>query len=120
LGADVSGHRVLVVDDVTDTGDSFAAALKHIEQRGEPREVRTLVLHHKTVSPYVPDYFAQVVTRWRWIIYPWAVVEDLTALIARMEECPPDAAALTERLFLDHGIRVPAGTLEDVLALMKR
>jgi hypoxanthine phosphoribosyltransferase len=119
LAADVEGQRVLVVDDITDTGDSFTAALEHIRGRGEPSELRTLVLHHKTVSPFVPDYFARAIRQWRWIIYPWALVEDLTALIEGMEGRPAGAEAVVERLSRDHGIRVPLGILTDVLELMK-
>jgi len=118
LRADPAGQRVLLVDDVTDTGDSFTIALEHILGRGEPSELRTSVLHHKRVSPYAPDYFGQMVPEWRWIIYPWAVIEDLSALIRRMEETPPDAEAILERLLNDHDIRVPLHTVEDVLDLM--
>jgi hypothetical protein len=119
LAADVTGQRVMVVDDVTDTGDSFEVALEHIRSRGEPAEMRTLVLHHKTVSPFVPDYFAETVADWRWIIYPWAVVEDLTALILEMEGRPFDPGVVAERLQSDHGIHVSRGTVNDVLDLMK-
>ena len=119
LTADMTGQRVLVVDDVTDTGDSFAVALEHIRSRGEPLALRTLVLHHKTVSSYAPDYFARAIVEWRWIIYPWAVVEDLTALVLGMEACPAGANALAERLLRDHGIRVPLGTVKDVLDLVE-
>ena len=57
-------------------------------------------------------------SEWRWLIYPWAVVEDLTALIQRMEDRPVDADLLAQRLLSDHDIRVPLGTVQDVLALM--
>lgn len=118
LKAQVTGQRVLVVDDVTDTGDSLVVALAHILNGAEPLEMRTLVLHHKTESPYVPHYYGQLITDWRWIIYPWALVEDLTALILGMERHPRDAETLVKRLLSDHGIRVPTSTVEDVLDLM--
>ena len=120
LKADVTGQRVLVVDDVTDTGDSFNVALEHIRSRGEPEQMRTLVLHHKTVSSYVPDYFARGMSEWRWLIYPWAVAEDLTALVQGMEGRPAGADALVDRLLRDHGIRVSPHTLKDILALTAR
>lgn len=115
LAADVAGQRVLVVDDVTDTGDSFAVALAHLRSRGEPRELRTLVLHHKTVSPYVPDYYGHKVIKWRWIIYPWAVTEDLTALIAALDPLPAGAEAVAERLRQVHGLRVSSAVVRDLL-----
>jgi len=119
LRADLTGQRVLVVDDVTDTGDSFAVALEHIHGCGEPAELRTLVLHHKRVSPYVPDYFAQEVAEWRWIVYPWAVVEDLSAMIADMRDPPANAAEVADRLLREHGIRVSVREVEEVLDLTR-
>ena len=120
LAADPAGQRVLVVDDVTDTGDSFDVALAHIRSRGEPAEMRTLVLHHKTVSPYVPHYYGALVTDWRWIIYPWALVEDLSALINGMEGCPKDPESLAECLLEQHGLRIQPATIGDILELMQR
>jgi uncharacterized protein len=119
LRADLTGQRVLVVDDVTDTGDSFAVALEHIHGCGEPAELRTLVLHHKRVSPYVPDYFAQEVAEWRWIVYPWAVVEDLSAMIADMRDPTASAAEVAERLLHEHGIRVSLHEVEEVQDLTR-
>lgn len=117
LTADVTGQRVLVVDDVTDTGDSFEVALAHIRSRGEPREIRTAALHHKTVSPYVPDYYGRKVVNWRWIIYPWAIVEDLTGLIRAMEDRPADAPGVARRLLQVHGLGVPVAAVRDAMAL---
>jgi len=119
LRTDLTGQRVLVVDDVTDTGDSFAVALEHIHGCGEPTELRTLVLHHKRVSPYVPDYFAREVIEWRWIVYPWAVVEDLSAMIADMRDPTANAAEVADRLLREHGIRVWVREVEEVLDLMR-
>jgi hypoxanthine phosphoribosyltransferase len=115
LSADPTGQRVLLVDDVTDTGDSFGVALDHIRGKGEPAELRTLVLHHKTVSTYVPDYYGAKVSKWRWIIYPWAVVEDFTALIGAMPDRPAEPEAVAARLRADHRLRVSAAMAREVL-----
>jgi uncharacterized protein len=88
LGENVTGMRVLVVDDVSDSGDTFQVALAHIRKRFQPAAIKTAVLHHKIVSTYKPDFFAQRVVKWRWIIYPWAVVEDLSGFISRMQIGP--------------------------------
>lgn len=113
LPAGLTGRRVLIVDDVSDTGDSFAVAIDHIQSSGAAM-IRTAVLHHKTVSRYRPDYFGQEVKRWRWIIYPWAVMEDLTGFLARMEPAPRDPETAAARLRQEYGLRIPRETLEDV------
>ncbi len=117
LNADPKGMKVLVVDDVSDSGDTLNLAVEHVRGFG-PREVRTAVLHHKEVSYFVPDHFAAHVVRWRWIIYPWAVVEDLSGFISRMEDGPKDIPGIAERLAIEYGVRVTADTVEDVLAAM--
>lgn len=118
LAADITGRKVLVVDDVSDTGDTFAVALEHLSSRGTPAEVRSAVLHHKTVSAYVPDYFVHKVVKWRWIIYPWAVAEDLSGFIRAMQPRSADVDEIAERLAADHDVRVPRSVLLDILALV--
>jgi hypoxanthine phosphoribosyltransferase len=118
LTADLTGRRVLLVDDVSDSGDTFRVALEHLRGCGPAAEVRTAVLHHKTVSAYAPDYFAQKVVKWRWLIYPWALAEDLGSFIRAMSPRPTDPGEIARRLQDEHGIRVPRPVLADVLAML--
>lgn len=80
---DISGKKVLIVDDVTDTGDTLSLAVDYVRSL-KPADVRTAVLQHKTCSPFVPDYYAQKITKWRWIIYPWARYEDLAGFTEKI------------------------------------
>ena len=112
LRADITDRHVLVVDDVSDSGDSFEAALRHINECGDPASLRTAVLHHKQTSSYVPDFYATRVLRWRWIIYPWAVTEDLGVLLGdispRLRTIPEVRQFLRSR----HGLVLPVGVLK--------
>lgn len=117
LTTDLGGRRVLVVDDVSDSGDTFQVAVDHVASRGHPAEIRTAALHHKRVSHFVPDYYAHKVMRWRWISYPWAVVEDLTAFLAIMDPMPETVAEAQRRLREERGIRVAATAVLDALTL---
>jgi hypoxanthine phosphoribosyltransferase len=119
LAADLTGRRVLVVDDVSDTGETFEAAIEHIYGHARPADVRTAVLHHKQVSRFEPYYFAEKVTRWRWIIYPWAVVEDVSALVNKLDLAQRHPDAVAEQLEQAYGIRLSREVLGDVLALMR-
>lgn len=116
LTADISGRHVLLVDDVSDSGETFELAVRHLTEHGEPAELRTAVLHHKQVSAFVPDYYAEEVTEWRWIIYPWAVIEDLSGFLQAMQPRPVSAQVFADYLLERHGIKVAQATLEDVLA----
>ena len=118
LAVDVSDRRVLLVDDVSDTGDTFEAALEHLAQQGRPASLHTAAMHHKTVSRIEPDYFARRVIKWRWIIYPWAVTEDLAAFAQELTPAPSSPAELGRRLLDSSGIRTTEETLEDVWRLL--
>jgi hypoxanthine phosphoribosyltransferase len=113
----VEGQRLLVVDDVNDTGDTLEAARKHLEPLG-PREVRMAVLHEKTGSPVRADYAAGVIDEWRWLIYPWAVVEDVGGFLRQMDPLPRNTEEADRRLRADYGLDVPRTLLERLLALM--
>ena len=112
----VVGQRLLVVDDVNDTGDTLRAARVHLESLG-PREVRTAVLHEKIGSPVRADYAAGTIDEWRWLIYPWAVVEDIGGFLRQMDPRPIAATEARKRLRLDYGLEVPAPLLGRLLAL---
>jgi hypoxanthine phosphoribosyltransferase len=83
IPVDISGKKVLIVDDITDTGDTLSLAVDYVRSL-RPADVRTAVLQHKTCSPFVPDYYAQKIIKWRWIIYPWARYEDLAGFTEKI------------------------------------
>jgi hypoxanthine phosphoribosyltransferase len=117
LSADITGKRVLLLDDVSDTGDSFEIGIDHLLENGEPAELKTAVLHHKIVSSYIPDFYAEVVQQWRWIIYPWAVMEDLRSLLVQMDEQSPTIEGFADYILQNHQLEVPLKILKDAFLL---
>ncbi len=117
LNVDVRGLRVLIIDDVSDTGDTLQVTLDHVRSFN-PAEVKIGVLHHKTVSSIEPDFYAKKIIKWRWLIYPWAVTEDLCGFIAAMEPPPQSMTEASERLEAEHAINVSQTMLEDAYALL--
>ncbi|MCL4341256.1 MAG: phosphoribosyltransferase [Candidatus Thermoplasmatota archaeon] len=81
----IEGKKVLVVDDITDTGQSMKLAYDFILEQ-KPAEVRTVTMLHITRSTFIPDFYAEVVDEknWAWFIFPWNVYEDLDNLISRI------------------------------------
>jgi hypoxanthine phosphoribosyltransferase len=116
LANGVSGKKVLLVDDVCDTGDTFELAAKHLEKRMQPGEIRTAVLHYKKTSSFRPDYYTSRVVKWRWIIYPWAAAEDISELMKQIHPVPGTVDEIRKILIRDHGIRIPLSIIEDILA----
>lgn len=119
LPLSITGRRILLVDDVTDSGDTFDAALAEIDKHGEASAIRTAVLHHKQVSRYAPDFYAQRVVQWRWITYPWAVVEDLTEVLAQKVPAPLQTAQLRQSID-ETGMRLPRAVLDQVAPILLR
>ena len=119
LNADINGRNVLLLDDVCDSGDTFVVGVEHIRQCGAVNELRTAALHLKTVSKFVPDFYVETVSVWRWLVYPWAVNEDLSGMIAKMQLANFDATLLQRLIKERHGIDVSHRQIEDALMLLQ-
>ncbi len=118
LCMDIAGQRILLVDDVNDTGDTLDVARAHLEGLG-PTEVRIAVLHEKTGSPVVADYVAETLEEWRWLIYPWAVVEDVGGFLREMTPPPEDVAQAEGWLRETYGLELPGDQIERLLSLIR-
>jgi len=79
---DVAGKRVLVVDEVVDTGSTLARVVDLVERLGA-HTVKTAVLHYKARSRLVPDYYVVKLEKWAWILYPWSLAETLYGLAVK-------------------------------------
>lgn len=113
LNIDISGMKVLLVDDVDDSGDTLQLALQHVTDL-KPAAVKVAVLHHKTVSRIMPDYYAQKIMKWRWLTYPWAIVEDVQGFIQKMAPRPANVDEALAYFANTYGARVPRAVMEQV------
>jgi hypoxanthine phosphoribosyltransferase len=85
LNTNISGERVLIVDDITDTGESLSLAAEHIAGL-DPSEIRSATLLHIAHSKVEPDYYEVEVPKddWTWFIFPWNFHEDLRTLLPKI------------------------------------
>ena len=74
----VAEKKVLVVDDVADTGESLRIVKEHTQQQ-EAKETRVATLYYKPWSRVKPDYYEKE-TR-SWIIFPWDMMEHLRRIV---------------------------------------
>lgn len=116
LAVDMRGKRVLVVDDVSDTGDTLAVARGHLTEAGAA-DTRVAVLLHKEVSKVIPEYYAEKLLEWRWMIFPWAVIEDVGGFLAKAAPRPTDADAALAFLRAHYGIDVAENAVRDAFKL---
>ncbi len=119
LQQDVSGKRVLIVDDVNDTGVTLAAAKDYVLSHGKPAEVRVGVLHHKAAATFRPDYVARRIVKWRWVLYPWSVIESLVSLFGKIENLPEDPEAIRRLLKEENKVSVPLTEIREALYMLR-
>jgi hypoxanthine phosphoribosyltransferase len=81
LNADLKGHKVLLVDDVSDSGTSLKLAVEHINELGVG-ELRVATIHVKPWTTLHPDYYASKVEEW--IVYPWEPIEGMNAMASKL------------------------------------
>ena len=114
---EISGKRILVVDDVADTGETYSIILNYLKEK-DACEIRTAALHYKTSSKFIPDYWGEKQEDWKWIIYPWAIYEDMTGFLQKVlaERKTPDA--MRKDLKANFNIKIPRKELKEMLTDM--
>jgi hypoxanthine phosphoribosyltransferase len=125
LKVDLNGKNVLIVDDITDTGESMLVAVEYIKSLN-PSEVRTAALRHITSSKFTPDYFGEEMN-WRWVIFPWNFTEDMCNIVpkvcARLSVSPDgdvDVAQIRKELKQFYTIDTTEETVAEILQEIKR
>lgn len=83
VSQELMGRRVLIVDDVCDTGHTLRLVREYVKERGA-REVMVCTLHYKPWAVYRPDYYVEETESW--IIYPWEVRETIEYVSKRLRE----------------------------------
>ena len=78
LNVDLQGKKVLLVDDVADTGESLIFARNYIIKELKPKEVKIATIHMKPWSKIEPDFYVKKTDAW--IVYPWEYYETLISL----------------------------------------
>jgi hypoxanthine phosphoribosyltransferase len=102
----LKGHRVLIVDEVADTGKSLKVVKQHVSQQG-PDETKIAVIYSKPKSAVNPDFFEKQ-TR-NWIIFPWETKETVRNIIKQTASKPKLRESETARLVK---AGVPSGLVE--------
>jgi hypoxanthine phosphoribosyltransferase len=125
LNVDLTGKNVLVVDDITDTGESMRVTLEYLKSL-KPSEIKTAALRHINTSKFLPDYFGEEIS-WRWVIFPWNFTEDMCNIIPKVckrlslnPEDDVDVTKIKNELKQFYTIGISEETLEEILQELKR
>jgi hypoxanthine phosphoribosyltransferase len=76
----IQGEKVLVVDDIVDTGKTLSEAIKDIQDSGAEK-TKSCTLHSLPKSDIKPDFVGKRFEDFYWIIYPWNITEDFNEII---------------------------------------
>jgi len=117
---DLDDKKVLIVDDIADTGESLTLAKNYVGSKN-PKEVKTATLLTIKTSKFRPDYFGEEIN-WAWIVFPWNFIEDMINLIGNLFEekeklTVDEIKALFEEL---HNLRVPKEKIEEALIIAEK
>jgi len=82
LHTQLTGKKVLLVDDVSDGGRSLQLAKKHLEDQCA-KEIKIATIYCKPGTITMPDYFEKETSHW--IVFPWEARETLTKITHKME-----------------------------------
>ncbi len=95
LPVEVQGERVLLFDDVADSGESLIFTQNYLRDRGVA-QVTTATLFYKPKSRVKPDAFGAQTSSW--ILFPFEVVEMTSLLRSKWEEAGASEMEITDRL----------------------
>ncbi len=80
LSVDVKGKRVLIVDEVADTGKSLKLVKEHVSQKA-PVQAKTATVYYKPWSIVKPDYYEKETSLW--IVFPWEIKETVRKIVKK-------------------------------------
>lgn len=76
LSSKLTGQKILLLDDICDTGKTYLRGLSYLKELGSKKSsITTAALFHKPHAKFKPDYFIGSTSAW--IILPYEVKETM-------------------------------------------
>ncbi|MCL2476916.1 phosphoribosyltransferase [Candidatus Bathycorpusculum sp.] len=83
LTTPIKNKKILLIDDVTDTGKTHKLTQTYLQTKGAT-EIKTATLYHKPHSTVTPDFYEKQTTNW--IIFPWDTKETLRKILQQTDQ----------------------------------
>jgi hypoxanthine phosphoribosyltransferase len=83
VSTSVAGKKVLIVDEVADTGKSLKLVKEHILEDGAVK-VKVATVYYKPWSIVKPDYYEKETSCW--IVFPWEIKETIRKIVKKCRE----------------------------------
>ena len=79
----VEDKKLLIVDDVADTGESLKLVNSHLKEHGAS-EIKIATIYYKPWSIIVPNYYAKKTPLW--IVFPWETKETVRKTLEKFRD----------------------------------
>ncbi|MCL2691640.1 MAG: phosphoribosyltransferase [Candidatus Bathyarchaeota archaeon] len=76
----INDKKILIVDDISDTGQTLKLAKQHLTEKGAI-ETKTATLYTKTTTQTPPDYAEKTTNKW--IVFPWEINETIQNILQK-------------------------------------
>jgi hypothetical protein len=83
VSVEVAGEKVLIVDEIADTGKSLKLVKEHIIEQGAA-EVKIATVYYKPWSIVKPDYYEKETSCW--VVFPWEIKETVRKIVKKCEK----------------------------------
>lgn len=95
VSTSVTDKKVLIVDEVADTGKSLRLVKSHLEEQGAT-EVKIMTIYYKPWSIVVPDWYAKETSCW--IVFPWERKETVRQVLEEYRDQGKSVDEAVEKL----------------------
>ena len=95
LPVSIKNERVLIFDDIADSGETLALAKKYLQYHGA-KSLHTATLFTKPQSVITPDFFVHETTAW--VIFPNEVRETIELLNKKWKDVGDSQTRIKEQL----------------------
>jgi hypoxanthine phosphoribosyltransferase len=114
----MEGKKVLLIDDVNDTGKTLHEALKHISSKN-PDTIRSAVIHEKQNDLFRADFVGNRLKEWKWLIYQWAATEDVLEFLNKDGMLGSSADEARNHLKKTYDLEIGDDVFQDIMMMKK-
>ncbi|MCL9683625.1 phosphoribosyltransferase [Legionella maioricensis] len=116
VNIEVAGRKILLIDDVNDSGKTLIVARDYIQSL-HPMLLKTAVIHEKPNTIAQVDFVAEKITEWKWLMYQWAVTEDILGFLHKDNMLEADEEAAYAHLIKKYDLTIDKNYFYDILKL---